>query len=119
MVFIEIGSVMMLTTCHTATTWMLAVLAYTTMTSGNMAPAIEGVSMGRLKYRMTRENSSEGGDGSHCLRVLLNRVGMTAIEEEVVIDFLVVVVIIDCGIEVRDVALVRLAARLMRKPYAP
>ena len=42
MVFIEIGPVMMLTTGHTTTTWMLAVLADTTVTGGDMAPAIEG-----------------------------------------------------------------------------
>jgi hypothetical protein len=37
MVFVDIRSVMVLATCHTATTGMLAVLAYTTMTSRDMA----------------------------------------------------------------------------------
>ena len=37
MVLVDIGSVMMLATCHTATTRMLSVLAYTTMTCRDMA----------------------------------------------------------------------------------
>lgn len=37
MVLVDIGSVVMLTTSHTATTWVLSVLAYTTMTGGDMA----------------------------------------------------------------------------------
>lgn len=37
MVFVDICSVMMLTTCHTATTRMLSMFAYTTMASGDMA----------------------------------------------------------------------------------
>jgi hypothetical protein len=40
MVFIDIGSVMMLSTSHTTTTWMLAVLSYTTVTGRNMTPAV-------------------------------------------------------------------------------
>lgn len=39
MVFIEVSSVVMLTTGKTPTTWMLAVLSYTTMTGGNVAAA--------------------------------------------------------------------------------
>lgn len=39
MVFIEIGSVVMLTTSHTATTGVLAMLPYTTVTGGYMAAA--------------------------------------------------------------------------------
>lgn len=40
MVLVEIGSVMMLTTGHTATTGMLAMLAYSSMTGGDV-PAAE------------------------------------------------------------------------------
>lgn len=43
--------------------------------------------------------------GSYCLRVLLNRVGMTAIEGgSYGLDFVVVVVVVifDCGPEVRE-----------------
>lgn len=39
MVFVEVRSVMMLTTSKTSTTWMLAVLPYTTVTSRHMAAA--------------------------------------------------------------------------------
>lgn len=42
MVFIEIGSVMVLSTGHTTSTGMLAMLAYTTVTSGHMATAGSG-----------------------------------------------------------------------------
>lgn len=41
MVSVEIGSVVMLTTSHTATSWMLAVLSNATVTGGNMAAAKE------------------------------------------------------------------------------
>ena len=37
MVLVDVGSVMMLSTSHTTTTWMLPVLAYTTVTSRDMA----------------------------------------------------------------------------------
>lgn len=39
MVFIEVGSVVMLTTSETTTTGVLAVLSYTTVTGGHMAAA--------------------------------------------------------------------------------
>ena len=39
MVLVEIGAVMMLATCHTATTRVLSVLAYTSMTGGDVAAA--------------------------------------------------------------------------------
>ena len=39
MVFVEVYSVMMLTTGKTSTTWMLAMLSYTTVTGGHMAAA--------------------------------------------------------------------------------
>jgi hypothetical protein len=39
MVFIHVGSVVMLTTSETTTTWMLPVLSYTTVTGGHMAAA--------------------------------------------------------------------------------
>jgi hypothetical protein len=37
MVLVDVRSVMVLSTSHTATTWMLPVLAYTTVTSRDMA----------------------------------------------------------------------------------
>lgn len=36
-VFVDVRSVMVLTTGHTTTTWVLSVLAYTTVTGGDMA----------------------------------------------------------------------------------
>ena len=38
-VFIHVGSMMMLTTSKTTTTWMLAVLSYTTVAGRHMAAA--------------------------------------------------------------------------------
>ena len=38
-VLVDVGSVVMLATCHTSTTWVLAVLADTTMTGGDVAAA--------------------------------------------------------------------------------
>jgi hypothetical protein len=40
MVLVEIGAVVMLATSHTATTRVLAVLAYTTMTGRDVAAAV-------------------------------------------------------------------------------
>ena len=40
MVLIHIRSVVMLSTSETTTTWMLAVLSYTTVTGGNVAAAV-------------------------------------------------------------------------------
>jgi hypothetical protein len=37
MVLVDVRSVMVLATCHTATTWVLAMLAYTTMARRHMA----------------------------------------------------------------------------------
>jgi hypothetical protein len=42
MVFVDVRSVMVLATCHTATTRMLSVLAYTTMTCRDMAATRKG-----------------------------------------------------------------------------
>ena len=39
MVFIQVGTVVMLTTCETSTTGMLAVLSYTTVTGGDVTAA--------------------------------------------------------------------------------
>lgn len=53
MVFVEIGAVMMLSTSHTATTWMLSVLADSSMT-GRHVPAAVGVKLApfQLFYNM-------------------------------------------------------------------
>lgn len=47
-VLVEIGPVVMLATCHTATTWMLSVLADTSMTGGDVAAARRDVLVGEL-----------------------------------------------------------------------
>jgi len=41
MVFIHVGSVVMLSTCETSSTGMLAVLSYTTVTGGDVTAAVE------------------------------------------------------------------------------
>lgn len=41
MVLVHVGSVVMLTTSKTTTTWMLAVLSYTTVTGGNVSAAMK------------------------------------------------------------------------------
>lgn len=40
MVLVHVGSVMMLSTGQTATTWMLAVLAYTTLSGRDVSAAV-------------------------------------------------------------------------------
>jgi hypothetical protein len=40
MVFIHVGSVMMLSTSETSSTWMLAVLSYTSLSGGDMTAAV-------------------------------------------------------------------------------
>jgi hypothetical protein len=40
-VLVHVGSVVMLATSKTTTTWMLAVLSYTTVTGGNVSATIE------------------------------------------------------------------------------
>ena len=57
----------------------------------------------------------------YCLRVLLSRLGMLAVEVEEDVDFDVVVVMFHCGnLEVRDVALVVISGSLnthLAQPY--
>lgn len=43
MVFVDVCPVMMLTTGHTPTTWMLSVLSHSSMTCGDMTPAVKVV----------------------------------------------------------------------------
>jgi hypothetical protein len=40
MVLVHVGSVVMLSTSKTTTTWMLAMLSYTTVSSGDMTTAV-------------------------------------------------------------------------------
>lgn len=40
-VLVQVGAVVVLATGHTATTWVLAVLADTTVTGGHVAAAVE------------------------------------------------------------------------------
>ena len=65
-VLVDVGSVMMLATCHTSTTWVLAVLADTTMTGGDVAAAgkdslaycfFRMVTMASVLRRATHERS--------------------------------------------------------------
>lgn len=61
MVLVEIGPVVVLTTGHTATTGMLAVLANTTVTSGNMTAAKREVIKNR--YDISDRKLKRFGDG--------------------------------------------------------
>lgn len=80
MVLVEIGPVMMLTTGHTTTTWMLPVLADSSMTGGDVTAAIDGL----LVY--CEFEIDDGGAESaliiapcrhtYCFRVLVARVGI-------------------------------------------
>jgi hypothetical protein len=49
MVLVDIGAVMMLTTSHTTTTWMLAVLANTTVSGRDVAAAVENYGQSMFK----------------------------------------------------------------------
>jgi hypothetical protein len=40
MVLVHVGTVMVLTTSKTTTTWVLAVLSYTTVTGGDVSAAV-------------------------------------------------------------------------------
>lgn len=63
MVLVHVGTVVVLTTGETTTTWMLAVLADTTVTGGNVSTVLSGLGeVGRhllvcngIKSRVVRE----------------------------------------------------------------
>jgi hypothetical protein len=82
MVLVKVGTVVVLTTGHTATTWVLAVLSYTTVTGGHMAAAVRESALcfcsiarrGAIVDACGVEGSSSGK--THCLRVLVSLVGM-------------------------------------------
>jgi hypothetical protein len=58
MVLVHIGTVMMLSTGKTTSTGMLAVLSYTTVSSGNMTAAIEDVSPSSISSLKIQKFSS-------------------------------------------------------------
>jgi hypothetical protein len=50
MVLVEIGTMVVLTTSHTTTTWVLAVLANTTVSGRDVAAAVEEYCQSLFKY---------------------------------------------------------------------
>lgn len=87
-VLVDVRSVMVLATSHTATTWMLPVLAYTTVAGGDMAATRrEEMSVlcpcaipSSLYYkRTTPENLRLVFRDTHCFLVLVNRVGILTV----------------------------------------
>ncbi len=82
MVFVEIRTVMMLSSSHTTSTGMLAMLSYTAVAGGDVTAAVYMV---LVDWQTQRLGGSEVGrfswpdmDVTYCLRVLLNRVGIAA-----------------------------------------
>ena len=73
MVLVHVGSVVVLTTGETTTTWVLAVLADTTVTGGNVSTVLSGL----------------GKVGRHLLCQMIKCVG-------------VIVVTVEVGAELRD-----------------
>lgn len=61
MVLVEIGSVVMLSTGHTSSTGMLAVLADTTVAGGNMTATVE---KNMVSWEFPSPGSMEGGESS-------------------------------------------------------
>lgn len=68
-VLVQVGSVVVLTTGHTATTGVLAVLANTTVSGRDMATA---------DFVSTVENRYRDGD-TYCFLVLVKRVGILVV----------------------------------------
>lgn len=63
MVFIHVGSVVMLATSKTTTTWVLAVLSYTTVTGRHMAAAEEeNVSLALFQFSSSFNTTNATGD---------------------------------------------------------
>ena len=84
MIFVEVCPVMVLSTCHTTTTGMLAVLAYTSMTGGDMAAAIRRVSSFTSVAVIESRGDGRQGQGkkaTYCLRVFVSRVGIVTTDK--------------------------------------
>ena len=81
MIFVEIGPVMVLSSCHTTSARMFAVLAYTSMTGGDMTATTNRISSCSsigvvVKHERGRQQTV---CDTHCLRVFVNRVGIVSI----------------------------------------
>jgi hypothetical protein len=84
MVLVDVRSVMMLSTSHTTTTWMLPVLAYATVTSRDMATT-RGEFMS-VDVHLERAASPKGGakpgtESTYCFLVFVSRVGILTTRE--------------------------------------
>ena len=86
MVLVDVCSVMMLATSHTTTTWMLSVLSYTTVASGDMAATRRGNMLalcslrnhlGSISVRWARPGARGVIDGGLREHSLLSRLGQS------------------------------------------
>ena len=85
MVLVDVRSVVVLATSHTTTTWVLSVLAYTTVAGGDMAATRRGrtsvlcfcaiMSSSRVSLGASQDDSV----CTYCFLVLLNRVGILSV----------------------------------------
>ncbi len=85
MIFVEIGSVVVLSTSHTTSTRMLTVLADTTVAGGDVAATVK--EMCQLRVLMaTADWRTKAAGASYCLRVFVNRVGIFATDRRDGVD---------------------------------
>ena len=86
MVFVEIRSVVVLSTGHTTSTRMLAMLANTSVAGGDVAAADEKVSLcAAPRVRVMAEGRLVTGS-AYSLRVFVDRVGIVSIGLWIVVD---------------------------------
>jgi len=86
MVFVDICPVVVLSTCHTATTGMLAMLAYTAVAGGYVAATVKlrvrsvfsaiGEGECGLKIGGRSDEDQSGRGWTYCFLVFVNRVGI-------------------------------------------
>ena len=80
MILVEVCPMMMLSTCHTTTTGVLAMLAYATMASRYMTTAMQVSELAKGIARQ-RSDCRQCTTLTYCLRVFVSRVGMTATDQ--------------------------------------
>jgi len=84
MVFIEVSSVVMLSTSHTTSTRMLAMLADTTVAGGDVTATAKRIDQSRALMGQ-RNGGRKQQIFAYCLRVFVNRVGMVEIDRRDVV----------------------------------
>lgn len=80
MVLVHVGTVVVLTTSKTTTTWMLPVLAYTTVTGGYMATTTDVLAGCYAHWYALCEHSAIAAHGkTYCFLVFVALVGIFAV----------------------------------------